>query len=206
MLIFGRIAAVTLLALLVLTCGAQAGGDEAMVKTYEKATFAGGCFWGMEKYFSEIEGVAQSRVGYTGGKISNPNYELVCSGRTGHAEAVEITYDPSKISYEDLLEFFFMHHDPTTLNRQGPDVGTQYRSAIFYHGNEQAESAQKAKELLDTSGIFKSRLVTEISPAGEFYAAEDYHQKYLKKNPGGYCSIQLQSHKIAAVLRASRQK
>lgn len=190
---------------IVILCAAGAGAD-TMTKPYEKATFAGGCFWGMEKYFAQIDGVSETRVGYTGGRIGNPNYELVCTGLTGHAEAIEITYDPSKVSYDDFLEFFFMHHDPTTLNRQGPDVGSQYRSAIFYHSKEQEEAAKKAKDLLGKAGIFKNRIVTEIQSAGEFYTAEDYHQKYLQKNPHGYCSIQLQSKKISEVLRAARAK
>ncbi len=170
--------------------------------TFQKATFAGGCFWGMEKAFAELPGVTATRVGYTGGTTKNPSYEQVCTGSTGHAEAIEITYDPSKTTYEDLLEFFFRHHDPTALNRQGPDVGTQYRSAIFTHNADQKKSAERAKELLSQSGIFPKPVVTQIKPAEEFYAAEEYHQKYLKKNPFGYCSIQLQSRKIEEVLRA----
>ena len=173
---------------------------------YEKAILAGGCFWGMEKAFSEMDGVVSTQVGYTGGAVKNPGYELVCTGLTGHAEAIEVVYDPSKVSYDDLLEFFFRHHDPTTLNRQGPDIGSQYRSAVFYHSPEQQKSALKTKELLDRSDIFKKPIVTKIEPAGEFYTAEDYHQKYLKKNPHGYCSIQLQSDRIGQVLRAARQK
>ena len=176
-----------------------------MKASHEKATFAGGCFWGMEKYFSEMEGVISTRVGYTGGQAKNPSYEYVCTGLTGHAEAVEITYDPSRLSYEDLLEFFFTHHDPTTLNRQGPDVGTQYRSAIFYHTPKQHEAALKAKELLDRSGVFKKPVVTEIKAPGEFYDAEDYHQKYLEKNPHGYCSIQIQPKRVSEALRAARK-
>ena len=177
-----------------------------MDKSYEKATFAGGCFWGMEKVFSEMNGVVSTQVGYTGGTVKDPSYELVCTGITGHAEAIEVSYDPSKIGYEGLLEFFFRHHDPTTPNRQGPDIGSQYRSAIFYHSPEQEKAALKAKELLDRSGVFKKPIVTEIKPAGEFFRAEDYHQKYLKKNPHGYCSIQLQSSRIGQVLRSARQK
>ena len=166
----------------------------------EKATFAGGCFWGVEKLFSELEGVASTRVGYTGGHVKNPSYETVCGGFTGHAEAIEITFDPSKISYEKLLETFFSYHDPTTVNRQGNDVGDQYRSAIFYHGTAQEKAAKKSIELLTQAKVFKNKIVTEVSPAGEFYDAEEYHQKYLKKNPNGYCHIHLQSRKIAEVL------
>ena len=174
--------------------------------TNQKATFAGGCFWGMEKYFSKIPGVISTRVGYTGGTVKNPSYEQVCTGTTGHAEAIEVTYDPKKLRYEDLIEFFFRHHDSTTLDRQGPDIGTQYRSAIFTHSPEQARIAQKAKEVLDQTKIFRSPIVTEIAPAKEFYAAEDYHQKYLEKNPFGYCSLQVQSKKIGEVLRAAWDK
>lgn len=191
--------------LVTLGVGAGIAAGEGVKASYEKATFAGGCFWGMEKYFSEMEGVLSTRVGYTGGTLKDPGYEEVCTGLTGHAEAVEISYDPSRLSYEDLLEFFFTHHDPTTLNRQGPDVGSQYRSAIFYHTPAQEQAAEKAKELLDHSGVFKKPVVTEIKAAGEFYAAEDYHQKYLKKNPFGYCSIHLQPKRVSEILRAARR-
>lgn len=169
---------------------------------HQKATFAAGCFWGIEKYFGMEKGVVQTRVGYTGGTRKNPTYEAVCTGTTGHAEAVEVVFDPAQTSYENLLEFFFTHHDPTTLNRQGNDVGTQYRSAIFYHTPEQRAAAQKAIAVLGHSGIFKHPIVTEVAPAGEFYAAEEYHQKYLEKNPRGYCHIQLQSGRIREALRA----
>ena len=174
---------------------------EEMTPTYQKATFAGGCFWGIEKVFGEIEGVVATRVGYTGGTLKNPDYHLVCTGKTGHAEAIEVTFDPAKVSYEDLVEFFFTRHDSTTLNRQGNDVGTQYRSAIFYHSPEQKAIAVRAKGAIDKSGIYKKPVTTEIAPAGDFFAAEDYHQKYLQKNPGGYCHINLQSAKISKVLQ-----
>ena len=179
---------------------------ETMNESTQKATFAGGCFWGMEKYFSKIPGVISTRVGYTGGHVKNPSYEEVCTGTTGHAEAIEISYDTAKLNYEDLLEFFFRHHDPTTLDRQGPDIGTQYRSAIFTYSPEQEALARKAKAALDNAKIFHSPIVTEIVPAKEFYAAEDYHQKYLEKNPHGYCSLQVQSKKIGEVLRAAWNK
>lgn len=179
----------------------QKAEAEEMKPTLEKATFAGGCFWGVEKLFSELDGVVATQVGYTGGTVKNPSYEAVCSGRTGHAEAIEITFDSSKISYEKLLETFFSTHDPTTLNRQGNDVGTQYRSAIFYHNAAQENMAKKAIELLVQAKVFKNKIVTKIEPAGEFYAAEDYHQKYLQKNPNGYCHIHFQSKKIAEVLK-----
>lgn len=184
--------------------GKQAGAAD-MKTSYEKTAFAGGCFWGVEKIFAELEGVVETQVGYTGGTGMNPTYEWVYTGKTGHAEAVEITYDPSKISYEKLLETFFSYHDPSTLNRQGPDVGTQYRSAIYTHTPEQKEKALKAIKLIDAAKIFKSKIVTQVEPAGEFYRAEEYHQKYLKKNPGGYCSHHFQSAKIAEVFRATTQ-
>jgi peptide-methionine (S)-S-oxide reductase len=177
-------------------------GEERMAS--EKATFAAGCFWGVEKVFGALPGVLSTQVGYTGGTIADPSYEEVCTGRTGHAEAVEVTYDPSRISYDELVEFFFRHHDPTTLNRQGNDAGTQYRSAIFYHTKEQKAAAENAIQALQKSGIFKAPVVTTIEPAGEFYRAEEYHQKYLKKNPFGYCHIQLQSAKIGEVLQKAR--
>ena len=178
----------------------QSGEIKAMNESYQKATFAGGCFWGMEKYFSQLGGIVGTRVGYTGGTVKNPSYEQVCRGTTGHAEALEVTFNPRKIRYEDLLEFFFRHHDPTTLDRQGPDMGTQYRSAIFTYSSEQAALAEKAKSALDAAGIFKHPIVTEIRPASEFYSAEEYHQKYLEKNPHGYCSLQVQSKRIGEIL------
>ncbi len=180
-------------------------GAESMRASTEKATFAGGCFWGMEKLFLELERVVSTRVGYTGGTVKNPSYEIVCTGLTGHAEAIEITYDPSKISYAKFLEVFFSYHDPTTLNRQENDVGTQYRSAIFYHDAAQEKAAKKAVELLTQAKVFKNKIVTQVEPAGEFYAAEEYHQKYLQKNPHGYCSIHLQSRKVSEVLQGLKQ-
>lgn len=178
---------------------------EEMKAVTQKATFAAGCFWGVEKLYWEIDGVLSTQVGYTGGKTEGATYESVCSGLTGHAEAVEITYDPSKVNYEDLLEVFFLHHDPTTLNRQGPDVGTQYRSAIYFHSPEQKAAAEAAVQALEEARIFKKPVVTEIKPAGPFYSAEEYHQKYLKKNPNGYCSIQLQPGKISQAIRSIRK-
>jgi methionine-S-sulfoxide reductase len=168
---------------------AQANGaatdSKASAKT-EVATFAGGCFWGMEEILRKMPGVLSTRVGYTGGQTKSPTYKQVCTGATGHAEAVEISFDPTKTSYEKLLSVFFRMHDPTTLNRQHNDVGTQYRSAIFYHDDEQKKIAEAAKEKFDKSGRFKKPIVTEITKASEFYVAEDYHQKYLVANPGGY--------------------
>ncbi len=147
----------------------------------ETATFAAGCFWGLEAAVRKIDGEVETAVGYTGGSLANPTYEQVCSGRTGHAEAVQLSYDPAKLSYEDLLEVFWRIHDPTTLNRQGPDVGTQYRSAIFTHGPEQEAAARATKERLQSSGALRRDIVTEIVPAVAFYRAEDYHQQYFEK-------------------------
>ena len=148
---------------------------------HDRAVFAAGCFWGVEETFRNIKGVASTRVGYTGGKKQKPTYEDVCTGKTGHAEAVEIEYDPSAVSYDELLDIFWKMHDPTTLNRQGPDVGSQYRSVIFYSNDAQKKSALASKERLGRSGKYKDKVVTEIIPAGKFYPAEDYHQKYDMK-------------------------
>jgi len=155
----------------------------------EKATFAAGCFWGVEAAFRQIEGVTATRVGYTGGDFKNPTYKDVCSGTTGHAEAVEVEYDPSRVTYEKLLEVFWENHDPTTLNRQGPDVGTQYRSAVFFLTPEQEAAAKASKEKLQRNGKYKRPIVTEINPALEFYPAEDYHQQYLEKRGLAHCRI-----------------
>lgn len=149
----------------------------------EKATFAAGCFWGVEEAFTHLEGVEETIVGYTGGHTTNPTYEEVCSHTTGHAEAVQITFNPEKISFEQLLNKFWEIHDPTTLNRQGPDIGSNYRSAIFYHTDEQKKLAEKSKNELESSGKLKnSPVVTEIVAAGPFYKAEEYHQKYYHKH------------------------
>lgn len=155
----------------------------------EKATFAAGCFWGVEDKFSKLSGVISTRVGYTGGKTANPTYEQVCSHATGHAEAVELEFDPKKISYEKLMSEFFSMHNPTTKNRQGPDEGSNYRSAIFYHSDNQRKLAEAAKEVMGKSGKWKNPIVTEILPAPIFYPAEEYHQKYFKKHGGGFCHI-----------------
>lgn len=151
----------------------------------EKATFAAGCFWGVEEAFYDESGVSSTRVGYTGGDTDNPTYQQVCSGVTGHAEAVEITFDPTVISFEQLLKIFWQAHDPTQLDRQGLDVGSQYRSAIFFHSELQQQQAEASLEALDRSGRYQRSVVTEIVPAGVFWVAEDYHQKYHKKNGGG---------------------
>ena len=156
----------------------------------EKATFGAGCFWCIEAVFQDLAGVESVVSGYMGGKIKNPTYREVCSGRTGHAEVAQITYNPDTISFKDLLEVFWKTHDPTTLNRQGNDVGSQYRSAVFYHNEEQKQLAEKYKQELDASGAFSKPIVTEITEVETFYPAEDYHQNYFKNNPGeGYCSF-----------------
>lgn len=157
----------------------------------EIATFANGCFWCTEAIFEELNGVISATSGYTGGNTENPDYKSVCSGKTGHAEALEIVYDPSKISFDELLAVFWQTHDPTTLNRQGADVGTQYRSGIFYHNNEQKEKAEKYKAELDKSGAFDNPVVTEITASSKFYPAEDYHQQYfeLNENSNPYCTM-----------------
>jgi peptide-methionine (S)-S-oxide reductase len=150
----------------------------------DKATFAAGCFWGVEAAFRQVEGVSATSVGYTGGQLENPDYRRVCSGQTGHAEAVQVTFDPERLTYERLLEVFWGVHDPTTPDRQGPDVGSQYRSAIFTHGPEQEAAAQASKARLMAEGRFRNAIVTEILPATEFYTAEDYHQQYFEKQRG----------------------
>jgi peptide-methionine (S)-S-oxide reductase len=147
----------------------------------EKATLAAGCFWGVEAAFRKVKGVVSTSVGYTGGSFKDPTYEDVCSGRTGHAEAVEVEYDPSRVSYDELLTVFWDNHDPTTLNRQGPDIGTQYRSAIYVHTPQQKAAAIASKENLQKSGRYKNPISTEITPASQFYRAEDYHQQYFEK-------------------------
>jgi peptide-methionine (S)-S-oxide reductase len=154
-----------------------------------KAIFAAGCFWGVEATFRQLPGVISTRVGYTGGQLSNPTYKDVCTDRTGHAEAVEVEYDPSKLSYEKLLDVFWENHDPTQLNRQGPDWGTQYRSAIFFTSPAQESAAKASKERLEKSGRHNKPIVTQIVPASTFYEAEDYHQQYLEKRGLASCQI-----------------
>ncbi|MCG8509730.1 MAG: peptide-methionine (S)-S-oxide reductase MsrA [Rhodospirillales bacterium] len=149
-----------------------------------EATFAAGCFWGVEHSFRQVPGVTDAEVGYTGGHVPDPTYHNVCSGHTGHAEAVRVTYDPERVSYDELLELFWRIHDPTQFNRQGPDIGTQYRSAIFTHGEDQAKAAEESKQRLQASGHVRRDVVTEIVPAGEFWRAEDYHQRYVEKQRG----------------------
>src|SRR6476469_5203247 len=154
-----------------------------------KATFAAGCFWGVEAEFRKVEGVLATAVGYEGGTLERPTYEDVCSGRTGHAEAVEVDYDPARVSYDRLLDVFWENHDPTTLNRQGPDVGEQYRSAIFFHDAEQEKAARESKARLEASGRYRRPVVTAIVPASTFWRAEDYHQQYLEKRGLATCRI-----------------
>ena len=152
-----------------------------MQNTLEKAVFGAGCFWHIEEEFKKLKGVVSTSVGFMGGGFKNPSYKDVCTGRTGHAEVVYLEYDPKVISYEKLLEVFWNIHDPTTLNRQGPDIGTQYRSVIFFHTGEQEKTANASKIKLEKSGRFKNKVVTEIKPAQDFYKAEEYHQKYFEK-------------------------
>ena len=153
------------------------------------ATFGAGCFWGVEAAFRRVKGVTATAVGYSGGHLNNPTYRDVCSDTTGHAEVVQVEYDPAVAAYEDLLGVFWENHDPTTLNRQGPDVGTQYRSVVFFHTPEQEAAARASKEQLETSGRFKRPIVTRIEPAGDFWRAEEYHQQYLEKRGLATCHI-----------------
>ncbi|HMD98204.1 MAG TPA: peptide-methionine (S)-S-oxide reductase MsrA [Terriglobia bacterium] len=155
----------------------------------EKATFAAGCFWGVEAAFRRVKGVVATTVGYTGGTLKEPTYQDVCTDRTGHAEAVQVEYDPAQVSYADLLSVFWENHDPTQLNRQGPDFGTQYRSAIFFHDAQQEAAARASKEKLESSGRYKRPIVTQILPASEFYRAEEYHQRYLEKRGLAHCHL-----------------
>jgi peptide-methionine (S)-S-oxide reductase len=160
-------------------------GEEGTMK---KATFAAGCFWGIESAFRAVDGVTSTQVGYTGGETEDPNYREVCTDLTGHAEAVEVTYDPRRVTYEDLLALFWKIHDPTQHNRQGPDVGSQYRSAVFFHDAGQEKAARASRDALEKSGRFKGEIATEIVPAARFYRAEEYHQQYLEKRGLGSCS------------------
>ena len=155
----------------------------------DKATFAAGCFWGVEAAFRQVPGVLETAVGYTGGSLPDPTYEDVCTDRTGHAEAVEVEFDAARVAYEKLLEVFWENHDPTQKNRQGPDVGTQYRSGIFFHSPEQKAAAEASKASLEASGRFKRPIATEITPASTFWRAEEYHQRYLEKRGLAHCKI-----------------
>jgi peptide-methionine (S)-S-oxide reductase len=160
-----------------------------MTSNLQKATFAAGCFWHVEDAFRKVPGVTSTVVGFEGGDLENPSYRDVCTDKTGHAEVVEVTYDPARVSYGDLLNVFWSIHDPTTLNRQGPDHGTQYRSAIFFHGKEQEVEARASKEKLEKSGKYEKPIVTQIVPAKKFWKAEEYHQQYFEKNKIKSCGI-----------------
>ncbi|MET0242750.1 MAG: peptide-methionine (S)-S-oxide reductase MsrA [Flavitalea sp.] len=175
----------------------------------DTATFGTGCFWCTEAVFQQLKGVLKVTSGYTGGKVKNPTYKDVCTGTTGHAEVIQMVYDPSIITFDELLEVFWQTHDPTTLNRQGNDVGTQYRSAVFYHNADQKEKAEKYKAELDKSGAFNNKIVTEVSPASAFYAAEDYHQNYYKENgsePYCYYVIRPKMEKFEKVFKDKIKK
>jgi len=167
--------------------------NESIPAGLVQATFGSGCFWCTEAVFQNLEGVEKVESGYSGGRVKNPTYKEVCSGLTGHAEVIQVSYNPQKISFDELLEVFWMTHDPTTLNRQGADVGTQYRSVIYYHNDEQKALAESYKKKLDAEGVFDNPIVTEISPFTEFYKAEDYHQNYFNLNGDApYCSYVIQ--------------
>ncbi len=156
----------------------------------EVATLAGGCFWCLEAVFEEMRGVESVKSGYAGGTVPNPRYEDVCTGRTGHAEVVQVAFDPAEVSFRELLEVFFTIHDPTTLNRQGNDIGTQYRSAVFFHTPEQEQTAREVIRDLEEEGVWENPIVTQVEPAPEFYPAEEEHQQYYRRNPGqGYCQV-----------------
>ena len=166
--------------------GEKVTAEKTTEKTSETAILAGGCFWGMEEIIRKIPGVKETVVGYSGGSADKPAYEFVKTGSTGHAESIQVVFDPKQLTYEKLLGYFFRLHDPTTKNQQGNDIGTQYRSAIFFHSPEQKEIAEKVKTQVDESHKWKKPVVTEIVPAKTFYPAEEYHQDYLQKHPGGY--------------------
>jgi peptide methionine sulfoxide reductase msrA/msrB len=173
---------------------------------YKRATFAAGCFWGAEAVLRQVQGVISTTAGYTGGHLANPTYRQVCSDRTGHAEAVKIIYDPNQVSYEKLLEFFWQMHNPTTLNRQGPDVGSQYRSAVFYHDRGQLAAATALKDKLEKSGTYTKPIVTEITPASEFFRAEEYHQRYAEKNRRYVCSHKIEGLEAPAKVVKSKKE
>ena len=176
------------LTIALVTSGASLAQDVKKEKSVNPATavLAGGCFWGMEEILRKLPGVVSTRVGYTGGKLENPRYEDVKTGKTGHAESIEIVFDPKKLSFREIVDLFFTMHDPTTRDRQGNDIGSQYRSAIFYQNEEQKKVAEAARHEAQKSGLWKNPIVTEIVPAGKFWSAEEEHQAYLQKHPGGY--------------------
>jgi peptide-methionine (S)-S-oxide reductase len=172
----------------------------------ETATLAGGCFWCLEAVYDDVEGVLSVESGYAGGSVPNPTYEAVCTGRTGHAEVVQVTYDPQIISYADLLRIFFTIHDPTTLNRQGNDIGTQYRSAVFTHSPDQERIAHEVRAEIATQGLYANPIVTEIAPLDQFYVAEPYHQEYFARNPhAGYCQYVV-APKVAKFRKGWRER
>ncbi len=172
----------------------------------ERATLAGGCFWCLEAVFDRVRGVEHVESGYTGGGVPHPSYELVCTGTTGHAEAVQVTFDPAVISFSELLEIFFVIHDPTTLNRQGPDSGTQYRSAVYYHSVEQRDDARRAIAALEAAGVWRNPIVTQIEPAAAWYPAEGYHQRYYEQNSSlPYCQVII-SPKVAKLRKEFAHK
>jgi peptide-methionine (S)-S-oxide reductase len=178
----------------VVFCGLMFMGQEESridkLKRLEVATLGGGCFWCTEAVFSQLKGVQKVEPGYSGGEVENPTYEQVSTGRTGHAEAVQVTFDPDVISFKEILQIFFSTHDPTTLNRQGPDVGTQYRSVIFYHDDQQRAIAEQVMKEISEQGIFDAPLVTRVEPFKAFYEAEDYHKDYFKRHQGqAYCTL-----------------
>jgi peptide-methionine (S)-S-oxide reductase len=160
-----------------------------LLMSTEKATFGAGCFWGVEETFRNLNGVLSTAAGYAGGTKENPTYEDVCTDKTGHAEVVEVEFDPSQTTYDELLDVFWSNHNPTILNRQGPDVGTQYRSVIFYHSPEQKSAAETSRKKIDMSGRFRGPVVTQIEPAPKFWRAEEYHQRYLQKRGKSHCAI-----------------
>jgi peptide-methionine (S)-S-oxide reductase len=177
-------------ALVLLTGGSAMSGEGTQGTKLQKATLGGGCFWCIEAVYEELEGVKSAVSGYAGGRNADPTYKEVCTGRTGHAEVVQVTFDPAVISYADILAVFFTVHDPTTLNRQGADVGTQYRSVIYWHDDEQKKTAEEAVRALDASGAWPNRVVTELAPFTEWFPAEDYHQDYYANNKAqGYCQV-----------------
>jgi peptide-methionine (S)-S-oxide reductase len=181
-------------------------GQENVAKSLEVATFAGGCFWCTEAVFDQLKGVVKVESGYSGGDVANPSYEDVCSGETGHAETIQVTFDPSVVSYADLLRIFFTTHDPTTLNRQGADVGTQYRSAVFYHNPEHERIAREVVQEFEKSKVWKRPIVTELTPYKNFYKAEDYHQDYYERNSRQpYCRAVIEP-KISKLREHYREK
>jgi peptide-methionine (S)-S-oxide reductase len=184
----------------------EAAPAEVRTDGLELATFGSGCFWCTEAVFQQLKGVQSVASGYSGGQVKNPTYQQVCSGTTGHAEVIQVTYDPAVVTYADLLEVFWKTHDPTTLNRQGHDTGTQYRSVVFFHNDEQKKEAEHYKQKLDAAGIFSDPIVTEISPISKFYPAEDYHQNYYNDNSSqGYCRVII-GPKLAKLREVFRDK